>query len=637
MTVFNLLTFPNVCRACLQSIHPDQMIGLDTYRPVLEGTIEAFLEHISFKPPKEISPLLPSSICFACLEVVEFFSKYCRKIMHLHEFLIALVRVKLGDELPLRKLFASKAEQLEVLFMGLDLCNKTNPHVDDLLEEYSQYTIASMATIIDQDQLEVDEPIASHAFEQSSEEDMDKYSPPMVAQKETSSIGVKVKKRRKKRLLKIEIDRKSRIDTEATVTIGTEAVLKEDCEVSATESDKCNRQANCNQIRERFYCGQCPFKSYYTVAFELHVKKHQKNLGKTGFVCSNPYCVQMFDTAEELSNHKKSNAHSQYVCEICGTELKHRNSLEVHLERHAGITHHQCPYCSSSFHTKTELKNHVLSMHISEDRADCDQCGAVFTSKKLLKQHLKSHTAVRNFHCVQCTLSFKTFHHLRRHIKAVHNDVRFQCEHCNASYCRRDKLRMHIEKAHLIQTYFVCEICMRSFDTNEGLQEHRGHHENPKELECGTCLLVCLTQESFDKHMCITYQDDYVCCGRDFKHHMLYNKHMMSHGIKVNARVRVKSNMLIGQERAIRDSAEFRTEDYRFKNRARRQGKRPRLDCVQCMKSFNSIAERQQHVCNGIDDNTNVEINVKETYVNADDDQTDLVGLEPTDFIVLQE
>uniref|UniRef100_A0A182NM63 C2H2-type domain-containing protein n=1 Tax=Anopheles dirus TaxID=7168 RepID=A0A182NM63_9DIPT len=576
MTVFNLLTFPYVCRACLQSVHPDQMVAIDTHRPQLETTIGTFLQDISFQPPEEIQPFLPSEICITCLEVMEFFSKYRRKMRHLHEFLVALVRVKQGEETSLRQMFEQKTDQLELLFRDLDLCNRTDAGVDDLLDEYHQYTIASMT--LDDEQDQPDEPqddstdtlLLYYGTEEDTEE------------KESVLLEERYVEHRTKKL-KIELDAGAGNEVKDGATSSTPAQhVKKRCEGS--------ERSKFPQIKsecKRLQCDQCSYNTMYGVAYNIHKTKHKENEGKTGHTCSDPYCLQLFETAEELKAHKANNTHKIYLCELCGAKLKQRTALEVHLERHMGITHFQCRYCSSSFHTKTELYNHIAAMHISEDRAECEQCGAMFTSNKLLKQHLESHRTVRNFRCSQCDRLFKTQHQLKRHIVSVHHVVRFQCEHCDVSYSRRDKLRMHVERAHQIQTYFVCEICVRSFDTEDALREHRYHHEHPQQLECGTCLMVCLTQRGFDQHTCLSYQDDYVCCGRDFKYHMLYNKHMMMrHNIKVNARVKPKTDLLLGQERALR------------KTSGKKQViKKRNYVCGQCGQCFDTVIKRRKHQC----------------------------------------
>lgn len=57
-----------------------------------------------------------------------------------------------------------------------------------------------------------------------------------------------------------------------------------------------------------------------------------------------------------------------------------------------------------------------------------------------------------------------------------------------------------------IQTYFVCDICLQSYNARDKLEEHKTHHENPKPLQCGVCLTAYVSQEEYDSHLCITYK-----------------------------------------------------------------------------------------------------------------------------------
>lgn len=108
-----------------------------------------------------------------------------------------------------------------------------------------------------------------------------------------------------------------------------------------------------------------------------------------------------------------------------------------------------------------------------------------------------------------------------------------------------------------VQTYFPCEICLKSFTTSVDLLEHKQHHDNPKDLECAVCLSAFFNQKEFDEHLCISYRESYICCDRDFKYHLQYNKHMfLVHGLKTNARVRPASNQLLGAARASRKQVE---------------------------------------------------------------------------------
>ncbi|EDS26700.1 conserved hypothetical protein [Culex quinquefasciatus] len=128
----------------------------------------------------------------------------------------------------------------------------------------------------------------------------------------------------------------------------------------------------------------------------------------------------------------------------------------------------------------------------------------------------------------------------------------------------------------MIQTYFVCDICLQSYNARDKLEEHKTHHENPKPLQCGVCLTAYVSQEEFNSHLCITYKDDYVCCERDFKYHFYYNKHMfLVHGLKTNVRVKPTQGLLLGQVRAMRKQAER---------------------CPRCEREFPTRNQKKQHM-----------------------------------------
>uniref|UniRef100_A0AAG5D9P8 C2H2-type domain-containing protein n=1 Tax=Anopheles atroparvus TaxID=41427 RepID=A0AAG5D9P8_ANOAO len=596
MSVFNLLTFPDVCRACLQPQHPDQMVPLDSHRPLLKGDIGTFLQEITFEIPEPVLPYLPTAVCYTCLEMIEFFFKYRKKMSLLHQFQVALGQVKCGDEASLKQLFSTQTEQLEMLFKDLGLSNIPNAQAEDLLGEYEQYMIAAMPahhpqadefveeieikTYDTDDTEEISETVScigdckenpdAVSIEQSSENNVLEEDP---IEEECSLIIEPIATSKIPRKLRSVASFKKRIpqkrrklvhseQSESINEIESDGDVEERQEPSAKERKPRSHLYGPDSVDQLRNCKLCSYKTYYTVVYELHLRKHEANEGKQGYICSHPYCLKLFGTKEELKKHREDNNPHKYVCDVCGARLKHRPSFDAHMERHVGITHFQCSYCSSTFVTLSEVSAHLAAVHLTEDREKCQVCGALFTTKKHLNQHLQSHSTERNHQCSECAASFKSQHHLHRHVKTVHHVVRYNCEHCHMTYGRRDKLRLHLERVHLIQAYFVCHTCVRSFETEDALQEHLFHHANPKDLECGTCLMVCRSQESFETHLCITYQDNYVCCGRDFKNHLRYNRHMASHGVQINARVRPDKNLLIGQARTKRDSRRSAAKQY---------------------------------------------------------------------------
>ena len=269
------------------------------------------------------------------------------------------------------------------------------------------------------------------------------------------------------------------------------------------------------------------------------------------YKCDYKGCNLILPNGKELRTHIRK-SHTKFICDICGMGVKSKKTLQNHLKRHTGLATYKCDYCKSAFFSPIELKMHIEDLHVTTEQ-NCPICGLFFHSKRALSRHLIYHSDERKYVCSQCPLTFRQSNQLKRHFDSVHLMIKIQCELCEISYGRKDKLRNHMEAVHGIRTHFDCEICVKSFDSNDKLEEHKELHRNTKELECPICLTVSLTKEKYDSHVCITYRDDYICCGKDFRFHLQFNKHMLlDHNVRMNARVKPKADVLPGIERAKR-------------------------------------------------------------------------------------
>ncbi|XP_058458699.1 PR domain zinc finger protein 5-like isoform X2 [Malaya genurostris] len=575
------------------------MVGLDSYRPQNACTISEILEEITFKISFEISCYMPMEICEQCLDVLEFFFKYKRKLDLIQQFSSTLAEVKSGNQEPLRTLFENEEERLHLLFRDLDLCSKENVTVDDLLGEFSEYDLATTVCVkVEDDNEDLYELCFSTELlgEQSNADgEQDTESPSFLGefQKSLEDQPTEVKPIE----ITFEPEKSAKSDLEEDLK-SVYTVIEETCD-DYDEDNECDwdndetdgqqpvkRRRHLRLPEEEADLQECNLDCKFCTTFPSQFEKHLAKLHTEAveiLSCHRKSCnSELFDTVELLRQHK-NDAHSTHICMLCGKVVKHLIALENHMKGHEKDREPtiNCTLCDEKFRTQVELEKHAVKVHAARISFDCHECGLGFKHKLLLSQHLLTHSVERNYNCEQCERSFKTANHLRRHIRTVHTEVRYVCEHCQMSYGRRDKLRMHMERAHDIQTYFVCEICCTSFETNDKLQEHMDRHENPMELDCGVCLLSCSNAEEFNDHLCITYQDDYVCCNRDFRYHSYYNRHMfLTHGVNINARVKPKAGVLMGKQRALRKPVER---------------------CTKCEQVFATRKLKKQHmdVCQG--------------------------------------
>ena len=95
------------------------------------------------------------------------------------------------------------------------------------------------------------------------------------------------------------------------------------------------------------------------------------------------------------------------------------------------------------------LKSHMRINHSKDDEVSCDQCDFSSSSRKLLKEHAKTHDPSRMFKCQQCPLKFPSARALRAHL-CTHDPVKpYQCSFCPYACKRSGNLKKHVQSQHM--------------------------------------------------------------------------------------------------------------------------------------------------------------------------------------------
>ncbi|XP_053687779.1 myoneurin-like [Sabethes cyaneus] len=640
MTIFKLEHFPHVCRSCLQPRAKEDITILSDYSEKHGSKLIDLLDELTFPIPKELYALTPNGICSPCLEDLDRFLDYRKRLNYVLKFIFGLAQVKAGNVTTLKELFDDDNEYILSLLKELQILEKDELRLDDLLGEFSNYEISSLTDV----KKENDDDFNADFLEDSLVKvEVDEggmlveYLHTPVKRKRgrpkaKSGANSKAKKKvgRPKKVVETLDDDDTSLDHSLNASDQFQDVVDADAleendmiierlsnasegfadhdltemlentdsqfqddidsdgefqldETLLTESQpRKHRSTPRGQKKgDLKQCSKCKFKTYYPKTLKAHMDKHlQREHYPHMQRCKR--CDLQFETKKELDKHKRLE-HRDFMCDTCGLSFEQKFALETHRKRHENVRQYKCEYCPMEYYTRPEMLLHVKQVHLNAFQVKCTDCGLSFKTKSTLNQHIKTHTNQRTHTCSVCGYGFKSYTHLNRHIKSVHQDVRYNCEHCEISYGRKDKLRMHMEKVHNIQTYFVCEICLQSYNAKDKLDEHKAHHENPKPLQCGICLAAHMSQDEFDNHLCITYKENYICCNRDFKYHFYYNKHMfLAHGMKTNVRVKPTEGLLLGQVRAMRKQAER---------------------CPKCEQEFPTRNQKKQHMisCRGPD------------------------------------
>ncbi|XP_078681083.1 uncharacterized protein LOC144916013 [Branchiostoma floridae x Branchiostoma belcheri] len=107
----------------------------------------------------------------------------------------------------------------------------------------------------------------------------------------------------------------------------------------------------------------------------------------------------------------------------------------------------------------------------------CETCGKVFTQKRNLTRHQKSHDTTKVTH---------------------------RCEICDKTFTRLSDMKRHHQQKHeSTATIHECDFCGRTFARPDNMMQHRRLHDNPRPaptFSCGTCNAVFGTVRALQAH-----------------------------------------------------------------------------------------------------------------------------------------
>lgn len=147
--------------------------------------------------------------------------------------------------------------------------------------------------------------------------------------------------------------------------------------------------------------------------------------------------------------------------------------------------------CAKRYAKPCLLKEHMRT-HFALKPHVCTLCDKSFTRERNLSAHMVSHKEDRSFICASCGKTFKTRQHLVQH-EETHTPLYFcPYEECKKGFRRKAEIRGHLRKDHLDSKPYECSIdgCNDRFKTKRQLTKHENtvHSEFPK-YHCGeaTC------------------------------------------------------------------------------------------------------------------------------------------------------
>ncbi|XP_014123822.1 zinc finger protein 423 isoform X3 [Zonotrichia leucophrys gambelii] len=239
-------------------------------------------------------------------------------------------------------------------------------------------------------------------------------------------------------------------------------------------------------------------------------------------------CQEVFDSKVSIQVHlavKHSNEKKMYRCTACNWDFRKEVDLQIHVKHsHLGnpSKSHKCIFCGETFSTEVELQCHITT---HSKKYNCKFCSKAFHAIILLEKHLREKHCVFDASAENGTANGMTPTNKKTEGGDIQNmlmknpdtsnsheaseddvdasEPMYGCDICGAAYTmevllQNHRLRDHNirpgeddcsrKKAEFIKGSHKCNICSRTFFSENGLREHMQTHRGPaKHYMCPIC------------------------------------------------------------------------------------------------------------------------------------------------------
>ena len=164
----------------------------------------------------------------------------------------------------------------------------------------------------------------------------------------------------------------------------------------------------------------------------------------------NDNCSNLDDSGNKVTQ-KTTKKKIVRVCEICGKEYGSLSGYSYHIALHSTLNDipHKCKQCKKGFVTEADLKTHLVTHESLDKPHKCDYCGKGFAKKSDKPRHERncSENDNRMFACKRCTEEVGGLESFMGHLVSVHRqEGSHLCEKCSTLFTTRKMLTQHVTK-----------------------------------------------------------------------------------------------------------------------------------------------------------------------------------------------
>ncbi|XP_029732453.1 zinc finger protein 652-B-like [Aedes albopictus] len=528
MTIFKLERFPHVCRTCLQpKTAAKPMTELNEHSSIEPDTkLDDVLDDFTFPVPADLKHLIPSAICDRCLEQLNQFLAYRKRLNYLLKFMFGLALVKRADTSALEELFKEKDYVLALLKELNVLEGDVEVGLNELLEEFPQYDIDSMPDVKNEGRDGVDSSIREVMESALIKVEVDdtgmivEYLESAVKRRRGRPKAIKKedKPKRKPGRPKKATD-ESDEDDQPLKRLKLEALKASQGGEITGEEEHLVLDEN-DMIEERLSNASEHFADQDLSEMLENTDEHIQDLDDDDSEGDFQLDESLVRPSKPRNKHgkrspPKSERRSELMhCDKCKFKTYYPHTYDLHMDKHYRREMYpnlqRCKRCDLHFESKKELDKHKRLEHRD---FMCDTCGLSFEQKFALETHRKRHESVRQFKCEYCPMEYYTRPEMLLHVKQAHlNAFEVKCPDCGLSFKTKSTLNQHV-KTHTNQRTHTCSVCGYGFKSYTHLNRHVKSVHQDVRFKCDHCEISYGRKDKLRMHMEKTHniQTYFVC------------------------------------------------------------------------------------------------------------------------------
>lgn len=295
---------------------------------------------------------------------------------------------------------------------------------------------------------------------------------------------------------------------------------------------------------------------------------------------------------------------------------------------------YRCTLCQETFRLMKEIKSHIRKKHPEDAMVySCRYCGKKFSETTSLRAHTRFHTMDFPFSCDECGAKFTMKARLDNHVSRYHDknspsytDKRYKCTLCPRIFLQESGRNLHILHFHDAKPSEVTEVipqlqvlycdgCNEQFDTKEAIDAHFAEHHAGEDEEskpkiskrhkCPDCTKVFRHRTALRSHCVINHGTmPHKCdiCGSSFERKTKLAKHKENwHGENSKNKVLERYKCDQCERFFVRNQDRFRHEQvvHNIESPAKLpavwEGRKSNFPCSKCDRKFPSMKTMRIH------------------------------------------